>query len=284
MDFAKILRLFSTTETAQSTDNVLNEGMKMVTGPGGKKVPAFAADGKGAKDLAKKAKDKDKVEESEEVIDEVTAPGQEAWVKANKKRFVDQYGKKKGMSVLYATAWKRSKGDKATESIEECWDQAMSSTTPAQESGMTINASFDTKTGNKSVTVSAQGEAADQLSEILRLSGMHGSSDESDESDEFHGDEEAAEQHSSDKPVEFEIEMDEEYANEPHPEVLPASVQFQQGNDLNRPKTMHKNSYRQGDNPMAMAEAAAISEIEERLMEELASIKTVSKIATRKKK
>lgn len=46
---------------------------------------------------------------SEEEVDEVAAPGQEDWIKKNKQRFIDQYGKNKGMSVLYATAWKRSK-------------------------------------------------------------------------------------------------------------------------------------------------------------------------------
>jgi len=53
---------------------------------------------------------------SEEELEEVAAPGQEEWIKDNKQRFIDQYGKKKGMSVLYATAWKRSKSMK--ESVE----------------------------------------------------------------------------------------------------------------------------------------------------------------------
>jgi hypothetical protein len=42
-------------------------------------------------------------------VDEVAAPGQEEWIKKNKKRFVDQYGKEKGERILYATAWKRAK-------------------------------------------------------------------------------------------------------------------------------------------------------------------------------
>lgn len=54
---------------------------------------------------------------TEEEIDEVAAPGQEDWIKANKQRFIDQYGKEKGLGVLYATAWKRSKGQK--ESMNE---------------------------------------------------------------------------------------------------------------------------------------------------------------------
>lgn len=46
---------------------------------------------------------------TEEDLEEVAAPGQEEWIRNNKARFIDQYGKKKGLSVLYATAWKRSK-------------------------------------------------------------------------------------------------------------------------------------------------------------------------------
>lgn len=50
------------------------------------------------------------------VLDEKAAPGQEGWIKKNKARFIDQYGKKKGLEVLYATAWKRSKKE---ESVKE---------------------------------------------------------------------------------------------------------------------------------------------------------------------
>lgn len=53
----------------------------------------------------------------EQDIEEVAAPGQEGWIKANKQRFIDQYGKDKGLSVLYATAWKRHHS--ANESVEE---------------------------------------------------------------------------------------------------------------------------------------------------------------------
>jgi hypothetical protein len=42
----------------------------------------------------------------ESVLNEKAPPGMEPWVKANKERFIDQYGKKKGLSVLYAKAWK----------------------------------------------------------------------------------------------------------------------------------------------------------------------------------
>lgn len=42
-------------------------------------------------------------------VDEVAAPGQEDWIKANKKRFIDRYGKEKGTKILYAKAWKLAK-------------------------------------------------------------------------------------------------------------------------------------------------------------------------------
>lgn len=42
-------------------------------------------------------------------LDEVSAPGQEAWIKANKARFIARYGAKKGKEVLYAKAWKMAK-------------------------------------------------------------------------------------------------------------------------------------------------------------------------------
>ncbi len=45
------------------------------------------------------------------IVIEKSPPGMEDWVKSNKARFIDQYGKKKGLEVLYSTAWKRHKKD-----------------------------------------------------------------------------------------------------------------------------------------------------------------------------
>lgn len=47
---------------------------------------------------------------------EVSAPGKEEWIKANKQRFIDRYGKEKGIKILYAKAWKDSKTNEAHES------------------------------------------------------------------------------------------------------------------------------------------------------------------------
>jgi hypothetical protein len=49
-------------------------------------------------------------------------------------------------------------------------------------------------------------------------------------------------------------EVDEEYANEPNVKTAPINSIMQQGNDLNKPKSMYKHNYKGGDNPMSMKE------------------------------
>ena len=141
------------------------------------------------------------------------------------------------------------------EQLEECYDGAMRE----QESGMSINASTDTRNGTKSLTVTASGESADQLADLLRLSGLAGGGSDMSDGPEV-------EVHA----------MGEEYVNEPEVEIQGLQPQIQQGTDLNKPKTMHQHSYRQGDNPMAMREAEELKAIEQRLNEELAAFKVMA--------
>lgn len=54
-------------------------------------------------------------------IDESAAPGMEDWIKANKAGFIDQYGEKKGLQVLYATAWKLH--DKKLNESDDLWSK-----------------------------------------------------------------------------------------------------------------------------------------------------------------
>ena len=51
----------------------------------------------------------------DEEIDEVAPPDEEEWIKKNKADFIKRYGAKKGMAILYATAWKRHKA------VKEAW-------------------------------------------------------------------------------------------------------------------------------------------------------------------
>jgi hypothetical protein len=50
------------------------------------------------------------------------------------------------------------------------------------------------------------------------------------------------------------VEVAEEYANEPEVKIAPTDAILSQGNDLNKPKSMYKHSYKGSDNPMAMKE------------------------------
>ncbi|WP_396189436.1 hypothetical protein, partial [Flavobacterium sp.] len=79
-------------------------------GGGGDKMRASRT-GRGSKPQGKPV-----VGIGEEEVNEKAAPGQEGWIKKNKARFIDQYGKEKGLEVLYATAWKRSKQDESAQS------------------------------------------------------------------------------------------------------------------------------------------------------------------------
>ena len=150
---------------------------------------------------------------------------------------------------------------KVDESLQECYDQAMGQM-QQQESGMNISSNMDTKTGSQSLTVTAQGEAADQLAQLLKLSGLLGNT----------------------KGAEVEVEVDEAgYANEPQTQMQGIDAQLQQGNDLNRPKATYPK-VAGGDNPMQRAIAAMESKaqadlenLERKLMEQLNSLKVVSK-------
>jgi hypothetical protein len=112
------------------------------------------------------------------------------------------------------------------------------------ESGMSINTSMDTKTGRKTVTVTADGEAAEQLAQMLKMAGMGGSHPEPEQK---HIDVVIGQASGSE-------EVDEEYANEPNVKTAPTDAIMQQGNDLNKPKSMYKHNYRGGDNPMSVKE------------------------------
>ena len=65
--------------------------------------------------------------------------------------------------------------------------------------------------------------------------------------------------------------MDEEYANEPNPDVADAETQMNTlSGGLGKQQTMHKHGYKQGDNPLAMHEE--ISKMAERLQSKFKTI------------
>lgn len=71
---------------------------------------------------------------------------------------------------------------------------------------------------------------------------------------------------------------DEAFGNslgDSEPEIKDVTAAIPDGNDLNKPKTMHKHSYRQGDNPMAMEGEELRSWIKSELQKKLAEAKGV---------
>lgn len=62
-----------------------------------------------AHDLGGKSSRVAKTKNHKKKLEEVSAPGKEDWIKANKARFIERYGKEKGTKILYAKAWKDSK-------------------------------------------------------------------------------------------------------------------------------------------------------------------------------
>ena len=156
-----------------------------------------------------------------------------------------------------AEAAKAENADK--EDLDECGEMGPISGGMTQpESSMNINTSLSSK-GDKSVNVTATGQEADKLMQLLKLAGIGGHS----------------EPHSAPRVVAMsadgeqapsaEVEVEEEYgdtdvktappkANSPSPEYGTTKQQMQQGADLNRPKAQYKHNYRGGDNPMGMRE------------------------------
>lgn len=110
--------------------------------------------------------------------------------------------------------------------IDEC---GMAMDAMDQQDGMSVNTSMDTKTGRKTVTVTADGDAAEELARILKMAGMIGA---------------AKQDHSLD-----------EYANEPDEVYGTTDAIIRQGNDLNRPKSQHADKAKLGDNPLATMES-----------------------------
>ena len=108
----------------------------------------------------------------------------------------------------------------------------------SQDSGFNVSTNVDTKTGRKSVTVTADGDAADQLAQMLKMAGMQASG---------HSHTHAVEV----VPTEAQVEVEEEYINEPDEKYATVDTIISQGDDLHRQKKQYADKPKAGDNPMA---------------------------------
>ncbi len=115
------------------------------------------------------------------------------------------------------------------EKLDEC-GMPMSAMGSEAESGMNINTSMDTKTGRKTVTVTADGEAAEELASILKMAGMVGKNPEP-------------------KVISLDKGL-EEYANEPEEQYATNDSMLKTGNDLNKSKIQDPATANRAANPL----------------------------------
>jgi hypothetical protein len=120
----------------------------------------------------------------------------------------------------------------AVDELAECYDMAyqQAQSEPEQQGRMTVSANTSTE-GTRSLSVNAEGDMADELAQLLSLSGLaggHRHQEEMEESaqDEFHA------------------------STRPAPTTFSVSSQLKTGNDLNRPKVQHPAAAARGDNPL----------------------------------
>lgn len=108
-----------------------------------------------------------------------------------------------------------------------------------QQGKISVNTNMSSD-GNKSVSINADGDAAEQLMQMLKMAGLGGS--------EAHAKLAIAVPADSGEGVE---EATEQYANTPEEEYAGVETITNQGDDMNRQKKQFADKPRQGDNPMA---------------------------------
>jgi hypothetical protein len=120
----------------------------------------------------------------------------------------------------------------AVDELAECYDMAyqQAQAEPEQAGRMTVSANTSTE-GTRSLTVNAEGDMADELAQLLSLSGLvsgRGHQAEMDESaaEEFHAN------------------------TKPEPATFSLHRLLDTGDDLNAPKDQHPAAAARGDNPL----------------------------------
>ena len=131
--------------------------------------------------------------------------------------------------------------DNEDEDLKECGPMGMTGSMESRD-GMNINTSIDTNTGRKSISVSAEGEAAEELAKMLKMAGMVGAAPEK---------------------VRPEIELGE-YANEPEEQYAPVSSMLRTGNDLHKSKIQDPGTANRAANPLEEELAAMYKRIKDR--------------------
>ena len=133
---------------------------------------------------------------------------------------------------------------------------------------VSTNASSD---GTKNINISADGAAAEQLLQMLKMAGM-GHSEAAHAQEVVIGN--SGSNGMCDEPIE--IEMDEaegQYANVPSEEYQGVDTIIHQGDDMNREKKQFANKPRLGDNPMATENIDVVAHMGRDLMAQYQAMK-----------
>jgi hypothetical protein len=142
------------------------------------------------------------------------------------------------------------------EKVDECMGSGMMSPVPGQameqEGKMNINTNMSSD-GTKSVSISADGEAAVQLMQMLKLAGMGGQGPATSQA------EPGVTVVSTEPEAEVDEEKDPRYQANTSPEehVMPVQALTKGGDGevAGKEKAMTPNGYQFGDNPRAMKES-----------------------------
>jgi hypothetical protein len=131
-----------------------------------------------------------------------------------------------------------------SEQIDECGDMGPGSMMPDQQDKINVNANMDSD-GRKTINVTAEGDAAEQLAQLLKLSGMLGG-----------------------KQPEMEKSIDEDFVNEPDEKIASIDTLLKAGNDLHKEKESHSDRPYLGDNPRAVRDDTVLESLEAKLWRE----------------
>jgi hypothetical protein len=111
-----------------------------------------------------------------------------------------------------------------------------------QKGNMSVNTNMSTD-GSKTVSITANGDAAEELMQMLKIAGLGGG--------EAHAKLAIAVPTSGEEVEVAEADGEAEYANAPHEEYETVDTIIHQGDDMNREKKQFANMPKTGDNPMA---------------------------------
>jgi hypothetical protein len=129
------------------------------------------------------------------------------------------------------------KAAKEKEELEECdMSPTGNGMTGEQDSGMSVSTSVDTRTGRKTINISADGETAEQIAQILKMAGLSA-----------HQDVHHAQQPQPQAQV---VAIGEEFANKPDVEYEDVDAIINQGADLNKKKKQDPKTANKAANPL----------------------------------